>query len=379
MCRAEPFVPKDGRQVLERLRAVAFDPEARELRNLHTRLAAAPGNVHLALELARHYIERSRADADPRYLGRAQAALTHWWDDPQPPVAVLVLRATIKQSQHDFTNALADLDRALQSDPANAQARLTRATILTVLGRYAEARRACLPLARLAPGLVAITAAASVTSLTGEAERSCALLEKALDESASAPTSEKLWALGLLAETSARLDRAAEAEQFYRRAIALGQRDSYLLGAYADFLLDQGRAQDAASLLQGETRADGLLLRLALAEKSLAPRPPGFDAHVASLGERFEASRLRGDRVHQREEARFTLHLLGRPQSALLLAQQNWDVQHEPSDARILLEAALATQARAAAQPVFDFIQTNHLEDARLARLASQITGQAAR
>jgi tetratricopeptide (TPR) repeat protein len=154
--RAEPFLPKDGGQVLETLRSTAFDPADHEIRALRARLTAEPGNLTLACQFARRCIERSRSEADPRYLGRAQAALAPWWDVPAPPADALVLRATIKQSQHDFTNALADLQLASRLAPRNAQVWLTRATILTVLGDYAGARRACLPLAQLAPGPIVL-------------------------------------------------------------------------------------------------------------------------------------------------------------------------------------------------------------------------------
>ena len=373
MAGAEPFIPKDGKQVLERLRATPFDPVTRRLRDLRTRLSKEPGNLPVALELARLCIERSRADADPRYLGHAQAAISHWWNEPKPPPAVLVLRATLKQSLHDFSAALADLGLALKKEPDNAQAWLTRATILSVVGQYPEARRACLPLARLAPGLVAITATATVASLTGEGAQSCSFLRQTLARDSSATTSERLWALTILAETAARLGRKSEAEEAFHEALALGQSDAYLLGAYADFLLDQGRATEAAELLKSETRADPLLLRLALAEDELGPRPASFSAHVAALQERFEESHLRGDSVHRREEARFTLRLLHLPEQALRLAKANWEVQREPADARILLESALAAHEPAAAQPVLEFLRNSGLEDVQLARLKKQL------
>jgi Flp pilus assembly protein TadD len=373
LVQAEPYVPKDGGQVLETLRSTAFDPAEHEIRALRARLAGEPGNLTLACEFARHCIERSRSQADPRYLGRAQAALAPWWDTPTPPVEALVLRATIKQSQHDFTNALADLDLAGRISPRNAQVWWTRATILTVLGDYAAARKACLPLAQLAPGPIALTAAASVTSLNGEAERSCALLQRTLDGDLTASADERIWALTVLAEALERLGRVSEAETDFKKAIALGQRDPYLLGAYADLLLDEGRAGEAAELLKNENRADGLFLRLALAESGIRPRPPSCDAHIATLKARFEAGHLRGDFVHQREEARFELHLLDQPGTALRLAQANWQVQHEPADLRILLESALAAGDAVAAQPALDFIRSNRLEDVELAKLAKQL------
>ncbi|MBA3460616.1 MAG: hypothetical protein H0T46_11675 [Deltaproteobacteria bacterium] len=42
-------------------------------------------------------------------IGRAQATLGRWWKLAVPPDDVLLLRATIEQSLHDFSAARADL------------------------------------------------------------------------------------------------------------------------------------------------------------------------------------------------------------------------------------------------------------------------------
>jgi tetratricopeptide (TPR) repeat protein len=370
---AEPFLPRDGGQVLERLRTSASDSGARELRGLRVRLAADSNNLALASQYVRQCIERSRNDADPRYLGRAQAALAPWWNAAGAPADALVLRATIRQAQHDFTNALSDLDLALHQAPRNAQAWLTRATILTVLSDYPAARRACIPLAQLAPGLVSLTAAASVSCLDGDAERGCALLRNALDAYPHAAAAEKIWALTVLGEASTRLGRQAEAADFFKRALELDARDTYSLCACADLLLDEGRAEEAAGLLKDGLRTDAVLLRLALAESQLKPKPESLAIHVSTLAARFEAGHLRGDFVHQREEARFVLCLLGMPREALRLAQENWRVQREPADVRILLESALAAQDLTAAQPALEFVRSSHLQDVRLQKLVEAI------
>jgi tetratricopeptide (TPR) repeat protein len=316
------------------------------LRRAQAELTSDPENLQASLRLARNYIDKSRSESDPRYLGYAQATLAPWWNAPEPPIEVLVLRATIRQSNHDFDNALADLAKALKEDPGNGQAWLTRATILQVLGDYADAKRACLPLWRLASELITVTCASSIASLSGDATRSYELLDRTLEKNLTTPASERLWALTVIAEIAVRLGRHTDAENHFRRALALELRDGYLLGAYADFLLDQDRPAEVIDLLKDETRVDGLLLRVALAEKSLRPQPAAWSAHVATLRERFAASRQRGDKVHRREEARFTLHLLNQPKEALRLAKENWAIQREPADARILLESALAAKAR---------------------------------
>ena len=87
------------------------------------------------------------------------------------------------------------------------------------------------------------------------------------------------------------------------------------------------------------------------------------------LRDRFAASRLRGDRVHLREEARFTLHLLNAPEEALKLAQENWQVQKEPSDIRVLFEAALAASDAATVAVVTEWLGNCRLEDVQLSRL----------
>ena len=81
------------------------------------------------------YVALGRSEGDPRYDGYAQAALAPWWDLAEPPVPVLILRATLEQRRHDFDAALADLERVLARQPRHPQALLTKATILEVQGK----------------------------------------------------------------------------------------------------------------------------------------------------------------------------------------------------------------------------------------------------
>jgi len=134
--------------------------------------------------------------------------------------------------------------------------------------------------------------------------------------------------------------------------------------AYADFLLDHARPIEVVALLRDKTRADPLLLRYALALQ--AQNSNDLAARVEQLNDRFAASRLRGDRVHLREEARFTLHLLSDPTAALRLAQANWQVQKEPADVGILREAAIAAHDAVAAGKVNEWLRDTGLEDVRL-------------
>lgn len=364
-----PYRPTDDRQVLQRLSFKASDPGARDLDGLRANLRQNPRDLESAVKLATRYIEQGRSEGDPRFLGQAQAVLSPWWSESTPPPSALLLRATIRQNAHEFNEALADLDQVLAVQPTNAQAWLTKAAILQVQARYDEARRACQRLARLAASHVLLGCLGDIAGVTGQSVKSRELLRQVLSDTTLSGR-ERIWIATILAETTARTGAIREAEQSFTEAFKVGVKDQYVLGAYADFLLDQRRYQDIISLLQSETRADGLLLRLALAEQAL--KLPTFQNHTAELAARFAAARERGTAVHVREEARFTLTLQHDAQRALPLAQANWNVQREPADARILLESALAAKNPPAAQPVLDWMKSNRVEDFHLQQLEKQ-------
>lgn len=366
----EPYLPIDDAQVLERLSFKASDPVSRELTTLRTSVRQNPRNLDSAVKLATRYIEQGRSEGDPRFIGQAQAMLNPWWSEPVPPTPILLLRATIRQNAHEFDQALADLDQLLALQPTNAQAWLTKASILQVQARYDDARRTCQRLARLAASYVLVGCLSDIAGVTGQSAKSRELLKQMLLGS-SLSGHERIWLATILAETAARTGAIREAEQSFTEAFAVGIKDQYLIGAYADFLLDQRRYQEVIFLLQLETKADGLLLRLALAEQAL--ELPLSKTHGSELAARFAASRERGTTVHAREEARFTLNLQHDAKRALPLAQSNWNVQREPADARILLESALAAKNPSAAQPVLDWLKANHVEDFHLQQLAQQI------
>lgn len=361
-------LPTDDSEVVERVPA-RNDPRSRETRGLEEQVRSHPGDAAVAVRAARRLLDIGREEGDPRWTGRAQSVLAPWWNEDQPPRAVRVLRAAVRQNLHDFPGALADLDRAVTDDPADAQAWLTRAAVQQVRGDYAAARISCGPLVPLARPLVAATCLTTVASLTGNLKPALAFLLRTFDQDDGAEPAVTRWALASLAEMSARAGDARAAGSWYRKALALGGPEAYLLASYADFLLDQGKAAEARDLLRDSARSDALLLRLSLAEKALGD--PALASHVEALRQRFEESRLRGDVIHRREEAMFRLWLLGDAEGALALAHDNWQVQKEPLDARILLEAAKAAGKPAEAKPVLAFLDGAHLEDSSLSRLRS--------
>jgi Tfp pilus assembly protein PilF len=364
---AVPYLPTADEQVLERLPLAPTDPGARELRALREDLARQPERLDLAVTLARRYTELGRLKGDPRFAGYAQAALARWWEEAEPPAEVLLVRATLRQRTHDFDAALADLAILLRRNPRDGQARLTRATILQVQGAFDAAASECAALRRVAPEIVWAACAYGLAGVNGRLRDSYDALSALLPRQPETNPEVKAWVLSMLAEMAARAGLSDAAEAHFREALSIDPADHYLLTAYADWLLDQHRPAQVVKLLERQQRTDALLLRHALALKAL--KSPDLAAAVEQLRARFAASRLRGDRVHLREEARFTVELLGDSQAALALARDNWAVQKEVPDLRLLLETALASKDVAAVDSVRQWLARSRAEDVVISRL----------
>jgi Tfp pilus assembly protein PilF len=368
---AAPYVPASESKVLERLPFKPNDPIAREMAQLRTELQRNPGNVEVAAKLARRYYELVSEEGDPRYLGYAQAALAPWWDMPMPPIEVQVLRASLRQFRHDFAGAISDLNQVIARNPQHPQALSLRAIIHIVQARYAQGRSDCQALRQVGDPLIGLGCIAMVDGLTGKAAPAYSALNGAFANASDAIPSKKLWLQIRLAELAQRLGRTEAAESHFKQALGLGIADTFLLAAYADFLMEQKRPMQVVELLKDKTRSDVLLLRLVFAERAL--NLPAAKEREATLAARYAAAQMRGETVHQQEEARFALQVQHDPKKALMLAQENWKVQLEPRDAQILLEAAIAAKDAAAAQPVLHWLEQSHIEDRNLIGLAEQL------
>lgn len=377
LAASDPYLPTDDAEVLEHVATARAEADnVRALNAQRRALAARPDDLPAAVAYARRAIELGRATADPRYHGQAESALKPWLSLAEPPPVVRLLRATLRQQRHDFGGALSDLDQLIVHNSGDAQARLTRATILMVQGRPADALADCNALIAAHGDLIAAaTCIASVRSLDGHASAAIEVLTATLAESAAAPAGERLWALTALAEIEARQGRDADAGKHFEAAIDLlrasNEHDPYLLTAYADYLLAAGRAAEARELTKDSRQIDNLLLRLALAQAALGD--PGLAGSLAQLDARFAEAGLRGGSVHLREEALYALRLQHDAARAVTLASQNWQSQREPADARLLLEASLAAAQPAAAQPALIWLQQTGIEDPALHKLADQL------
>lgn len=361
---AAPRTPANDAEVLEKLPTRAADSTARELAALRAAVAKAPTDATLATDLAQRYFDLALAQGDPRYVGYAEAVVARF--GAVLPVPLLTLRGVLRQYRHDFAGALKDFEAALVLVPDYAAAHAWRGAIYLVEADYGAAQKECAALQRLGREALAGACLGLLQAYSGQLATGYTTLQQTLRLTADADS--RLWLLTRLGEVAAWRGQDAAAQAHYREALALGRDDVYLLAAWTDFLLDAGQSAEVVRLLAKWESSDSLLLRLAEAEALL--KRPEAARHQKMLVDRFAAARARGDTTHRAEEARFELRLRQDAPTALRLAQENYAVQREPRDARVLLEAAIAARSSASAQGVRDWLQRSGFEDARTRSLA---------
>ena len=373
---AAPYTPDNDAIVVERLPGRASDPATRRVESLRKQLAARPDDATLRVEIARRYFDMAMAQGDPRYVGYASAALAPLAKATPSPAGYDMALGLIQQFSHAFEPALASLSKAAQLDPTSPEPLLWRTAIFMVQARYAEAAAECARIVPMASVLLGTGCGAYVEASTGQLAPAFQKLADAVKASPQASAELLLWQNTRLAEMAWRLQRFDAAESYFKNALKLGVTDQFLLGAYADFLLDRQRPAEVLTLLADWERSDILLLRLALAGKALGDKR-GAD-WAGQLRDRFKAAEQRGDRLHEQEAARFELDIEGNAAKATQLAIRNYEVQKEPRDADILMRAALAANQAKSAQPALDWLRTSRYEDAPMTQLASQLASKGA-
>jgi nicotinamide riboside kinase len=368
--QAAPFTPRSDSEVVERL-PLASDPALRSVESLRRQLASRPQDAALRLEIGERYFAMAMAQGDPRYVGYAISTIAPLETAAAGEARYWLVHGQLQQYSHDFEAALASLQRASQLDPKAVAPVAWRAAIHMVEAQYPQAAAECSRLQQIADTLLAQGCSAYVRASTGQLAAAYEQLARSVAEAKGAGPELVLWLQTRLAEMAVRQQRWGDAERHYRAALATGVTDQFLLGSYADFLLERERPREVLQLLAGWERSDILLLRLALAGR--AANDPRAKEWRDQLRDRFQAAAQRGDRLHEQEAARWALELENDPARALAYAKSNYTRQKEPRDAEVLLRAALAARQPPAAAPALGWLKASGYEDPSLQQLAAKL------
>jgi uncharacterized protein (TIGR02996 family) len=174
--------------------------------------------------------------------------------------ATTMLRnAQLLQQRHEFQAATRLLDEILLRAPRDRAARLMRAQIRLHLQEPKLALQDCTALAPLVDVLTTVTCTAQARAALGDVRRSYEMIATALKLQRGEPATRS-WSAGVAAELAARTGDTNAAGRWHEEAFRLDPNSHYARLTYADWLLAQGRRDEAlrvrddGSALTGRTQ-----------------------------------------------------------------------------------------------------------------------------
>jgi tetratricopeptide (TPR) repeat protein len=209
------------------------------------RLARDPGNTEVASRLAARYVLRFGTGADLADVRRADLLTRRVVEGGAGGTAAVARLSAVLLMQHDFVGALAAAERAVQSDPANADALGAFADAALATGRMAAGRAALDRLPSRALGT--LVRRAQWLEASGHAVGAYALMDRVcsrLERSVSRPQ-VIAWCLTELGRSAAAIAGPDAARGIYHRALRALPGYRAALEGLAGLALERGDWREA--------------------------------------------------------------------------------------------------------------------------------------
>jgi tetratricopeptide (TPR) repeat protein len=192
---------------------------SRVIATLQERLRTIPSDWRSYADLGLAYVQQARITADPSLYPKAEASLrrslkTNGLDN----VEALTGMASLSAARHDFAASLDWGQKAVAANPDSAQAHAVVGDAQVELGQYDAGFRTYQRMIDLRPELSTYARAAYSWELRGNTNAALQAMVLAL-HAAGSPT-DAAWASNQVGDLYWGTGRLAEAEQWYRRAVA---------------------------------------------------------------------------------------------------------------------------------------------------------------
>src|SRR4051794_32986666 len=287
--RAGRTAPVDRDEAFVLPASVAEDAGASDLAAIDTQIAiwapkaAADARDDISAgNLAVLYLGRGRFTGDAgdyeRALNAANRAVAAYPTSP----ATRALKATVLQSTHDFTGALALADQVLATEPHNIDALVVRGDAQLELGRLTAAAESYAVVSAVMPGPALDARLARLAWLSGDPVKAIRLATASRDEAAGIESTDPSFYPAQLGEMARVTGDGATARAAFDAALAL--RPTNQLALLGRARLEAFDGNDAAAIADLQTAA------------AIAPRPET----LALLGDLLTRS---GDTAGARRQA----------------------------------------------------------------------------
>jgi len=377
----ERFVPAQAAVVLpESVHSVNGRPDY--LRALDKAWRDQPHHLPSALAYARGVFTLGLTEGDLRWYGSAKAALKPWWTVADLPAEAYFLRGLVKQGFHDFQEGLQDINRAIALAPARAEFWSWRFALHLLLADIQAAQKDIDEMGRLLGPEEAQVYRAVLLYRTGQPLPAANLLSQAVRSANYQDTASQDWLGFHLGEAYRVAGQPARALVVWGQRLQASPKSHLIRLSLADLLNQQGQYRQAKTVAMGNSRGlaqnssatltDALLMQAILAARGLKDPDEG---RLASLLEaRLQSQALRQEALIERPKL---LHHIayGRDLKAgLALSIDNWQLQKEPPDAILFVQAALALGQARAAEPVVIWAEKTGYTDPQLTPMLAQLT-----
>lgn len=251
--------------------------------------------------------------------------------------------ARLLQHQHNFAEALNELNRLLAERPNLPAALLLRANVQLNQGEPALARQTCLQLMGKTSELVMATCLLEANMQLSPSTEYYSQLHNIANKFPPASTDVALWVNEVLADLALFADQPTVAVQHIeQQADSKWPISSWVAWSKAKLALGQGEdiiTRLAPKITDNPVPNDSALLYLALAEQQTASGHQWADA----MAQRVSIREQRGDTTHAAEVALYYLHLAAQPEQALRWATINWKQAKSFNDKQLLSKIRLLT------------------------------------
>ena len=377
----ERFKPNEAAVVLS-ASVHAASGRAHSLRALDQAWRAQPQHLPSALAYARAVFTLGLSEGDLRWYGSAKAALTPWWTAKDLPAEAYFLRGLVKQGFHDFQQGLDDIQRAIALEPARAEFWSWRFALHLLLADMTAAQKDIDEMGRLLGPEEAQVYRAVLLYRTGQPLPAASLLSGAIRAANYQDAASQDWLGFHLGEAHRVAGQPAKALAVWGQRLQASPQSHLIRLSLADLLNQQGQYHQAHTVAMAANRSghptkgtatltDALLMQAVLASRGLKDPDEG---RLASLLEaRLQAQALRQEALIERPKLIYQIAYGRDLKAGLALSIENWQLQKEPPDALLFVQAALALGQARAAEPVVNWADKTGYTDPQLTPMLAQL------
>jgi hypothetical protein len=379
----ERFRPSEAAVVLP-ASVHAASGRQNSLRGLDKAWRAQPQNLPSSLAYARAVFTLGLTEGDLRWYGSAKAALTPWWTAADLPAEAYFLRGLVKQGFHDFQEGLLDINRAIALEPGRAEFWSWRFALHLLLADMAAAQKDIDQIGLLFGEEEAKVYRAVLLYRTGQPLPAVDMLSRAIRSANYQDASSQDWLGFHLGEAHRVVGQSARALEIWGQRLKASPQSHLIRLSLADLLNQLGQHRQAKMValsnpgMNGASAptstanlTDALLMQAVLASRGL--KDPDENRFASQLEARLQSQALRQEALIERPKLIYQIAYGRDVKAGLALSMDNWQLQKEPPDALLFVQAALALGQARAAEPVLSWAEKTGYTDTQLTPLLAQL------